>query len=352
MRLHLILKAGVIMTCTFCGSTLDDDQVECPYCGHKTGLEQNPAYREAAYGDPEADGEFEDDYDEFEEINPDEDLDYGEEEEYDEDSNPGKPGLNLPKLNLNRKKDSRTAQGRETTMNSAKEVLGSAGAKAAAAFSGLKNLISSKKSDGQKQSTGKRSNPMMVFLAILAACVLLSVISLISTISTGNKLNEMNQNLLSQMYQLQNNYQKLSDRIDDLGSSVTTVSTTLASSETGKTITITKEPTSASTYLGRGGDQDSTQNVPVFSVSATGINVSFKWQRKDETTNSWVDLVFDAESNNEQYGLHVYNDPSKGYSELAAHGITEAAYGTYRCNVIDDYGSKTTDTVMLTKRAA
>ena len=25
------------MTCKFCGSTIDDNLVECPYCGHKTG---------------------------------------------------------------------------------------------------------------------------------------------------------------------------------------------------------------------------------------------------------------------------------------------------------------------------
>ena len=26
------------MTCKFCGSTIDDNLVECPYCGHKTGV--------------------------------------------------------------------------------------------------------------------------------------------------------------------------------------------------------------------------------------------------------------------------------------------------------------------------
>ena len=26
------------MTCKFCGSVLEDNEFECPYCGHKTGL--------------------------------------------------------------------------------------------------------------------------------------------------------------------------------------------------------------------------------------------------------------------------------------------------------------------------
>ena len=115
------------------------------------------------------------------------------------------------------------------------------------------------------------------FLSLVgfAACALLCIICLISVISLNGKISDINQSILSQVYQLQNSTQKISDHLDELGSTVGTVSNTLTESQTSRNIKITKEPTSAATYLGRGGAEDSTQNVPIFSVSAEGQNLTF-----------------------------------------------------------------------------
>lgn len=316
------------MTCTFCGSILEDNEVECPYCGHKTALARN--------NEPEPAEEYEEEY---------ENRYAAEEEPIEEDSPEAAYG--------------------EKPAKAVSAKMGKLGAAALSKLPKLKTKGSSAESGKQPDrrnvsapKTGSASrisfqgvNPAVLALIGFAACLLLSIICLITVAGLRKNLEQTNQNLLSQVYQLQNSNQKLSDRLDSLGSTVSTVSTVVAEQGTSSNITITKEPTSAATYLGRGGTQDSTQNVPVFSVSATGQNLSFAWQKYDDASSSWVNLVFDAESNNETYGLHVYTDIGKGYSELAAHGVTPAAYGTYRCLVSDSVGNKATDTVTLTERS-
>lgn len=300
------------MTCTFCGSVLEDNELECPYCGHKTALAQ------------QAQPLQEEEYEEYEE----EEL-----EEEPQAAGQVKPAgsakakislPNLPKLNLNRKRSSVKEQRSAAPVKKSQE-----------AGSGL--------------SVGKL-NPSFIALIGFVACALLSLICLISVAGVNKKIEEVNQNILSQVYQLQNTNQKISDRLDELGNKVGNVSTTIAEQSTSRNITITKEPTSAATYLGRGGTDDTTQNVPVFSVNAKGQDLTFAWQKYDDAGGSWVNIVFDAESNNDTYGLHVYTDTGKGYSELAAHGIQSSAYGSYRCLISDSYGNKATDTVMLTER--
>lgn len=305
------MKAGVIMTCTFCGSVLEDNEVECPYCGHKTALAQ--------VSQPQQDEEYEEKY---------------EEEELEENLRPveqaksssgsGKTRLNLPKINFNKVK---SAGKEHRSAPQAKQP----------------------QRESSKISFGKL-NPSFIALIGFVACALLSIICLISVAGVNRKIEEVNQNILSQVYQLQNTNQKISDRLDELGNTVGTVSTTISEQSTSRNINITKEPTSAATYLGRGGSDDSTQNVPIFSVSATGQDLTFAWQKYDDASSSWVNIVFDADSNNETYGLHVYTDAGKGYSELAAHGVQSSAYGSYRCLVSDSYGNKATETVVLSER--
>lgn len=281
------------MTCNFCGSTLDDNEIECPYCGHKTGAEPAP--------------HFEDE----------------------------------PELVPEKKTKSATA------------AFSGAKAKAASLLKAKDTAARSAQPQAKKSIPSseavKGSIPVPVFIGLIA-CALLCLITLFSVGSIKKSINELNQSMLSQIYQLQNADAALSAKIDELGSTVGTVSTTINEQSTSRNITITKEPSSASTYLGRGGADDDTQNVPVFTVEATGNNLAFTWQKYDDSSKSWINLVWDANSNNDTYGLHVYTDASKGYSELAAHGIKAAGYGTYRCVVNDDYGNKATESVQITER--
>ena len=278
------------MTCNFCGSTLDDNEIECPYCGHKTG--SAPAAK------------FEDE----------------------------------PEVK---------------TAKSASNAFSEAKAKAASLLKAKDTTEKASQPQVKKSapavSAVKSSIPVPVFIGLIA-CALLCLITLLSVGSIKRSINELNQSMLSQIYQLQNADVALSAKIDELGSTVGTVSTTINEQSTSRNITITKEPSSASTYLGRGGADDDTQNVPVFTVEATGNNLAFTWQKYDDASKSWINLVWDADSNNETYGLHIYTDAAKGYSELAAHGIKSAGYGTYRCVVNDDYGNKATESVQITER--
>ena len=289
------------MTCNFCGSVLEDNEVECPYCGHKTGLEN--------YAPVDVEKEFDD-------LEP--------EEVTKASGEGGKARISLPKINFNKKSAPREEPAEEShsAPSRQKKVVSLAG-----------------------------SNPATVLPLIgFAACALLLIVCLISVASVKARLNDMNQSILSQFYQLQNTDQKISDRLDELGSTVGNVSTTINEQSTSRNINITKEPTSTATYLGRGGADDTTQNVPIFTVEATGANLAFAWQRFDEASGSWVNVVFDASSNNETYGVHVYTDASKGYSELAAHGVTAEGFGSYRCQISDNFGNKNTETVVLSER--
>lgn len=301
------------MTCNFCGSILDDNEVECPYCGHKTGVgTMTDSYAEPEYV-PSQEG-------------------------YDEDLEPERPARR-PAADNSKGNAKRTAKRK---VNLPKINL-----------SGLKNKVRSAGAgvgESHPIRQDDQKNPAILALIGFGACALLCVICLISVTSLRKTVNDNNQALLSQMMQMQNKEQQLSEQLDALGTSVVNVNNSIQESNTSKNITITKQPTSTATYLGRGGSEDNTQNVPIFTVTATGMDLKFIWQRYDEASKAWVDLVFDVDSNNEEMGLHVYTDVGKGYSELAAHGVKQVAYGSYRCQVADAYGVKNTDTVILSQR--
>ena len=293
------------MTCNFCGSVLDDNEIECPYCGHKTGLGEN------VNDAPVEENEF-------------------EPETVTETEKGTKAKISLPKVNFNK----RRATSKASVVDKESNVDYVPAAKGSKSFS-MPNV-----------AANSNFIPMVGFIA----CAILIIICLISIGNLKSKVESSNSALLGQIYQLQNSEQDINNRLDELSSALGTVNTTINEQSVSKNITIESAPTSAATYLGRGGSEDDTQNVPVFTVTAKGADLSFTWQIFDEASGSWINIIFDESSNNETYGLHLYTDANKGYSELAAHGITEAAYGSYRCQIADAYGTKTTDTVILTKR--
>lgn len=287
------------MTCKFCGSSLDDNEIECPYCGHKTGT--------AAPADPA--------------------------EEMTEKFAPKE----APAVN-HAQQHNKAAKAK---MPSFKGAISNAVPKTAKGTGNAASKFTSQKANFSGNG----------IIAIgLVACLLLCLICIISVAGLKKDLETMNQDMLSLFYQIQNSTDKLQTKVDELEKSIGNVSTTINETENSRNINITKQPTSTPTYLGRGSDEDDTQNVPIFTVYAQGYNLKFNWQRYDDSTGEWINLGWDAQSNNETYGLHVYTDAEKGYSELAARDVKQEAYGTYRCQISDDYGIKNTDSVKLEQK--
>ena len=303
------------MTCSFCNSFLEGNETECPYCGHKLAKAAAPAVDPA------------------EELTDKFAAEAPAEEPVKRDSAKGKKAAAFGASLREAAKKAADATAKKTD----------------------KAEKAGKEPSKKKVSSGKKLelNPTVITMGGLIACLILCIISLISVAGVKKSLNSMNQDTLSLFYQLQNSNEQLNSKVSELERTIGSVNTTITESEAGKNITISKEPTDTATYLDRGSDSDTTQNVPIFTVYATGTNLEFTWQRLDTSTSTWIDITWDGESNNDTYGLHVYTDESKGYSELAAHGVTSAAYGTYRCHITDgtSSGYKNSAIVTLSERS-
>ena len=303
MRIQRKQKEVFFMTCKFCGSTIDDNLVECPYCGHKTGVASS--------------------------VDPAEEM---------TEKFASQDGQEKPEA---KSKKSSTKRG---------NTLGSLGSALSGGISKAKTSASGTKSSSSKAGRNLGSGNGLIAIGLIA-CLLLCLISIISVAGMKKDLESMNQEMLSLFYQIQNSTDKLQKQVDALEQSIGSVSTTITEQTTSRNITITKEPTSVATYVGRGAADDDAQNVPIFTVYAQGFELKFAWQKYDDVSGDWIEVALDNDSNNAVYGLHVYTDASKGYSELSAHGVTSAAFGTYRCQVADSYGIKNTASVLLTERS-
>lgn len=308
------------MICEFCGSTLDDNELECPYCGHKTNIEPQVVtvdYNE--YEEPVVnynEQEFDVEPDEY---NYSEDDTFSEpeieedDEDYAEESHIAKKKLSfkVPNFNFDRKSSATSKS------NSVNKPIGD-----------------------------------MPKLAIMAASAILSLICLVSVISVKSKIDSLEQTMLSQFYQLQSANNDLANTISGINGQISSVNSTISEANDSKNITITRNPTSESTYLGRGSDDDVSQNSPIFYAEASGAIQSVEWQVKEN--GEWVTISWDGNSNNQTYGLHVYNDigPTSSQSQLCSRNVTSNAFGkSYRCVFKDAYGTKSTEVVTLNERA-
>ena len=178
------------MTCKFCGSALEDNEIECPYCGHKTAnaMAANMTSKFAP--------------------------DYGDDEEY----SPKKSKVSMPK-----KPD----------------------------FSAAKKTVSN---TAAKSSSGSSSNPSFSVVNLIASAVsiILSLIVLISIGGVKNQVKDMYQDMLSQFYQQQSSISQLSSGISSIDSSVASVGQQVTTSKESSLIVIDSQPTSVSTTIGRG----------------------------------------------------------------------------------------------------
>lgn len=293
------------MVCKFCGSTLEDNELECPYCGHKTDVQ------------PRVESASEFDYD----------YDY-------EESAPKSKGLNIP--NVFSKKSSVSKQ--EYEYDAEPEYEEPAPKRSSrSSFSGQPSV-----------NKGLGSFPLIVMSGISA---LLALFCLVSVISMKGKIKDLEQTMLSQFYAVQTATNDISGKLDAVNGSVSSVGTAIQTANDSKNITITRNPQSDATLLGRGGEEDDVKNRPLFYAEADGAIKTVEWQVKEN--GEWVTINWDNESNNLTYGLHVYNDigPTHTNSQMASHGITAEAFNKqYRCVFYDSFGSKATDPATLTER--
>lgn len=120
----------------------------------------------------------------------------------------------------------------------------------------------------------------------------------------------------------------------------------ISGSTSSKYIQITKQPSSTPTTIGRDG-------ALIFQVTANGNNLKMTWQKYDDVSGEWINVVFDIDGFNTEMGVRLYDDSAHGISELWAKNLTEKAFGTYRCILTDNVGSQVeSDKVQITEKTA
>ena len=280
------------MICKFCGSTLDDNEFECPYCGHKTDVQPQVEIYDN-YDDGSGGNNYQNDYDDYDEP----------EEEYRRE--PKRQPRRVPQFKSN--------------------------------------------SNNMKNNSNFNIGQLPLFVTVIV-CAALSVVNLISLTSVKKSVEELEQSMLMQFYQLQSANSEILNQVSILGGDITNVTTSISQSNDSKNITITRQPSSDAVYLGRGSDDDVSQNSPIFYAEADGNISNVEWQVK--VGDEWVTISWDRNSNNDVYGLHIYNDigPSHTKTQLCSHNVTNAGFATYRCVFTDSYGSKSTDPVTLSEK--
>lgn len=118
----------------------------------------------------------------------------------------------------------------------------------------------------------------------------------------------------------------------------------ISGSTSSKYIQITKQPTSTPTTVGR-------ENALIFEVKANGNNLKFTWQKYDDASMEWINIVFDIDGFNDEMGLRLYDDSSNGLSQLFTRNLAAKAFGTYRCVITDNVGSQVfSDAVQITEK--
>lgn len=189
-----------------------------------------------------------------------------------------------------------------------------------------------------------KRDQVLALIAVICAivCVILCAACLVSV----TKATKGIETVVQEVQEMKLASVQLTERIIRLETVVDNTQTALNESVANRYINITKQPSSVSTYLGR-------TDAMMFSVVAEGTGLSFIWQKYDEGTSKWVEVVFDGNGFNTDLGIRLYNDPANGTSELWTKEITEKAFGSYRCILTDAQGTTvTSDSVQLAERAA
>jgi len=188
-----------------------------------------------------------------------------------------------------------------------------------------------------------KRDQVLALIAVICAivCVILCAACLVSV----SKATKGIETVVQEVQEMKQASVQLTERITRLEAAVDNTQTALNESAATKYINITKQPSSVSTYVGR-------TDAMIFSVVAEGTGLSFVWQKYDEASGKWAEVVFDGNGFNTEMGLRLYNDAGNGTSELWTKDLTAQAYGNYRCVITDAQGTTlATDSVQLAQRA-
>lgn len=182
-----------------------------------------------------------------------------------------------------------------------------------------------------------------VLYLVVAVSIILSLIAIISSAGVKKSVNEDIQTLYGQMSSVINTNSQVLDKLAVIEDTLN-LSAKVSAETNSRYISITKQPTSVDTTLGRGSDGI----VPVFTIIASGNGISsgsFNWQKKT-ASGEWVNIDFAADNNsrNDTLGLQMENnkdaDSTGYYSKLWATGLTAEAFGSYRCVITDSAGER------------
>ena len=196
---------------------------------------------------------------------------------------------------------------------------------------------------GSVSGIGKGLASKGVLYLVVAVSIVLSLIAIISSAGVKKSVNEDIQTLYGQMSSVINTNSQVLDKLAVIEDTLN-LSAKVSAETNSRYISITKQPTSVDTTLGRGSDGI----VQVFSIIASGNGItanSFNWQKKT-ASGEWVNIDFAADNNsrNDTLGLQMENnkdaDTNGYYSRLWATGLTAEAFGSYRCVITDSAGER------------
>ena len=287
------------MICKYCGNVINDDSTVCPYCGTAvadSSYAGQDEFSSAAYSD----GAYSDST--YESSAYDSSASYQEEAYYDDGAEYGEEQA-APKKKLNVK---------------------------------LPNIN--------------------VTTIVSLACAVFSFICLVMVSSIKADIGQSTKTLMNGLNGVSTNIAQIEERINGLDTTVATVQENAYNQLASQTLNLTKD------LMSLMGPVTLNKTAQMFIVKAKGslnVNSSFVWQKYNEATGGWVDIVFTGSNTaNEQYGLRLENKaPVDGEYEsvLWANGITKAAEGTYRCVIKDTNGitkNSSEATVSVTDTAA
>lgn len=178
--------------------------------------------------------------------------------------------------------------------------------------------------------------PMSTIISLASA--IFSFLCLLTVSSIKNSISDSTATVLTGVNQIQSAVTQIDDKIGGLDSTVASVQQQAYDQLASQTITIDKNITSLT------GPVALNRYNQMFIVKAKGslnLNTSFTWQKYNESTGGWTDIVFTGTATtNDEYGLRIENkmEDSLYVSVLWANGITKAAEGTYRCVITDTNG--------------
>lgn len=189
-----------------------------------------------------------------------------------------------------------------------------------------------------KKKGGVKLPGVSVSTIISVASAIFSFLCLLTVSSLKADISDSTNSVLTGVNQLQSAVAQIEDKIGGLDSTVANVQQQAYNQLASQTITLEKDITSLTgpVALGR-----MNQMFIVKAKGALNLSTSFSWQKYNQATGGWTDIVFTGTATtNDEFGLRLENKMEDGayVSVLWANGITKAAEGTYRCVIKDTNG--------------